>query len=145
MAACLASGRELAVLVIDFDHFKQINDVLGHLFGDRALIAGVAAMRSCLEPDDVLGRFGGEEFVVALEGRSAEAARALAERLREQVKSTLAGFGLRETGVTVSTAWHARATSRPGCRCPARHAADRAMYAAKAAGRNRVERFADAA
>lgn len=145
LAACIASGRELAVLVIDFDHFKQINDALGHLFGDRVLIAGVGAMRDCLDSDDVLGRFGGEEFVIALEGRDAEAARAVAERLREQVKATLSGLGLHHASVTVSIGLAMLSQLREPSVDALLDAGDRAMYAAKAGGRNRVVRFADAA
>ncbi len=145
LAACLAHGRELAVLVIDFDHFKQVNDALGHLFGDRVLVAGVAAMREGLGPDDVLGRFGGEEFVVALEGRDAVAARAFAEQLRLRVEAALAGFALRDIRVTVSIGLAMLGQLAEPRVDELLDAGDRAMYAAKAAGRNRVVHFADAA
>ncbi|HEX4479720.1 MAG TPA: diguanylate cyclase, partial [Rudaea sp.] len=56
---CKKSGRDLALLLIDFDNFKQINDARGHLFGDRVLVAGVQTLRQWLEPGDLLGRFGG--------------------------------------------------------------------------------------
>lgn len=145
LVACLADGRELAVLVVDFDHFKQINDMLGHLFGDRVLVAGVAAMRDGLEPDDLLGRFGGEEFVIALEDRDADAARTLAEALRERVRSALASVDRRHAGVTVSIGLAMLSQLRDPSVDGLLDAGDRAMYAAKAAGRNRVVRFAEAA
>ncbi|MBN8482301.1 MAG: diguanylate cyclase, partial [Xanthomonadales bacterium] len=145
LTSCLAEAREFAVLVVDFDHFKQVNDAYGHLRGDRVLVAGIAAIRSCLRGEDVLGRFGGEEFVIGLEGHSAEAAEAIGERLREEVEARLAGAGPGAIHVTVSVGLAvASQFARPTVDALL-DAADRAMYAAKAAGRNRVVRYASAA
>ncbi len=91
-----------AVLMIDFDHFKKVNDGHGHLHGDRVLMAGIAAMRECIGPDDLIGRFGGEEFVIVLLGHSAESAHALAERLRRHVQTALRALGLDPLELTVS-------------------------------------------
>jgi len=140
---CVREDRELAVLLIDFDHFKQINDLHGHLFGDSVLIAGVDAMRRCLRPGDVLGRFGGEEFVAIVADRDADAVVALAERLRVRVAESLGELSpeLREAA-TVSIGV-ARIAQLESPRFEALlEAADQALYAAKSAGRNRVRRYA---
>jgi diguanylate cyclase (GGDEF)-like protein len=140
---CSREGHELAVLLIDFDHFKQLNDARGHLFGDRVLVGGVQTIRQWLEPGDLIGRYGGEEFVVALTGRDLAGARALAERLRARVADTLAAF---------APELHAVATISIGIALlsqldePVRlediiEAADRAVYMAKEHGRNRVMNY----
>ncbi len=138
---CVRDGRELALLLIDFDHFKQVNDKQGHLFGDSILVAGVKTLRDWLEPDDLLGRYGGEEFIIAIGGRDAAQVHAAAERLREKVAETLA---------ILAPHLDPRATISIGAallsQLPAPQklvglidAADQAVYAAKAAGRNRVQ------
>lgn len=126
-----------AVLVCDIDHFKQINDTLGHAVGD-AVIAAVADMLRQVSGDDaVTARFGGEEFVVFLPRRQLPEALAAGERMRQTVcEKDWRFFGLTRT-VTVSIGID---LVREGESDP--HAAiaraDRALYAAKAAGRNRV-------
>jgi len=145
ITSSLASGSDLAVLVLDFDHFKQINDVLGHLHGDRVLIAGVQAMQRCLGKGDVLGRFGGEEFVIVLANRSADEAAVLAECVRNEVCKGLAGIVVCRNQVTVSIGLATLAQLREPSVDSLLDAADRAMYEAKARGRNRVVRFASAA
>ncbi len=145
LAACLSEGREFAVLVLDFDHFKSINDACGHLRGDSVLVAGIAAIRTCLRAGDMLGRFGGEEFVIGLEGHSADAARAVAERLREEVEDQLTSVRVAPTRITVSIGFATASQLAQPSVDALLDAADRAMYAAKAAGRNRVMRYAAAA
>ncbi|MEZ5462147.1 diguanylate cyclase [Dokdonella sp.] len=142
--ACLDTKRPLAVLLIDFDCFKLVNDQLGHLFGDRVLVAGVTAIQARLEHADLLGRFGGEEFVVVLEGERAEKAETVAESIRQHVQESLAGMHTRGIPVTVSIGV-ADLEGLPGNPQPGvdtlLDAGDRAMYEAKAAGRNRVASF----
>ena len=138
---CTRDGRELAVLLIDFDHFKQVNDKQGHLFGDRILIAGVHTLREWIEPDDLLGRYGGEEFIVAFSGRDADKVRAHAERLREKVAQSLASFAPQLDPLATISIGVALLSQLPQ---PQKlvgliDAADQAVYAAKAAGRNRVK------
>ena len=137
---CRADNRELALLLIDFDHFKQINDARGHLFGDRVLVAGVQTLRQWLEPGDLLGRFGGEEFIAVVTGQNFFTVRALAERLRTRVADTLALFAPElshiatvSIGISMSSKLQNDFTIEHLI-----EAADRALYAAKAAGRNRV-------
>jgi diguanylate cyclase (GGDEF)-like protein len=78
----------VALLIIDLDHFKQINDRYGHPYGDRLLRKLADVLRSALRAEDVLARFGGEEFAVLARGISGEQARALADRLRRLVGAT---------------------------------------------------------
>ena len=132
--------RELALLLIDFDHFKQINDARGHLFGDRVLVAGVQTLRQWLEPGDLLGRFGGEEFIVVVNGQNFFAVRALAERLRTRVADTLASSAPELAHIATISIGIAMASQLPSDMTVEQliDTADRALYSAKASGRNRV-------
>lgn len=141
---CERDGRELALLLIDFDHFKQINDAHGHLFGDGVLVAGVEAMRRCLRAGDLLGRIGGEEFVAIVTDRDPEAVIALAERLRTRVAEKLGEQcpELRDAAtVSIGVARLAQLEA-PAALRNLLEAADKALYAAKSGGRNRVQRYA---
>lgn len=140
IANCQRIGSDLALLLIDFDHFKQINDKHGHLFGDRVLVAGVQTLRQWLEPGDLLGRYGGEEFIVATATHDLADAQALAERLRLRVAETLALFA---TGVQPPPTISIGIGLLSRLSAPARvesliEAADKAVYMAKSEGRNRV-------
>ena len=146
VTSCERDQRELAVLLIDFDHFKQINDARGHLFGDRVLVGGVQTLRQWLEPGDLLGRYGGEEFVAAITGRDGNEVIALAERLRQRVAETLATFAPELRPIATISIGIALLSRLPK---PARlesliEAADKAVYSAKASGRNRVTSYAAA-
>ena len=142
--ACERDQRELAVLLIDFDHFKQINDARGHLFGDRVLVGGVQTLRQWLEPGDLLGRYGGEEFVAAVAGRDPHEVTALADRLRVRVAETLSTFAPELKSIATISIGIALLSRLPK---PVRlehliEAADRAVYMAKANGRNQVTSYA---
>jgi diguanylate cyclase (GGDEF)-like protein len=140
-AACLRSrarGLPIAVLFIDLDHFKLINDSFGHQAGDACLRAIIGPIHSELRQSDVIGRFGGEEFVVLLSGADAAAARPIAERILERVAAVrVEGFGQPisltcSIGVAASDTlgvWGEQLINR----------ADAAVYAAKRAGRNQVQ------
>ncbi|HEY6941627.1 GGDEF domain-containing protein [Dokdonella sp.] len=139
-----AAGEEFAVLLVDFDHFKQINDLRGHLLGDRALTIGAHAMRDCLHEDDLLGRFGGEEFVAAIRGRAPADVMAAAERMRAHVAGQLAWL-VPELRAIATVSIGIAALSDAGQDSDVSgllEAADRALYAAKHDGRNRVHRYA---
>lgn len=130
---------KLGVLLLDLDHFKHVNDTHGHLVGDDVLTAVAQSMRDAVRADDLVGRFGGEEFVILLPGADATRTAQLAERLRLAVKATEvpAQDGGRSVRVTASVG----AAVFPGAGWTL-HAlleqADRALYAAKRAGRDRV-------
>lgn len=126
------------VIMIDVDHFKQINDTCGHETGDRALQAVADVLAAKVRDCDTVGRFGGEEFLVLLPETDLEGTRALAERLREAVETreiqTPGGQSLRMTASFGVTAIHA---CDPGHEAVLRRA-DRALYRSKEDGRNRV-------
>ncbi|MDR3388432.1 MAG: diguanylate cyclase [Rudaea sp.] len=144
IADCARDGRELALLMIDFDHFKRINDTRGHIFGDRVLVAGVHTIRQWLEPDALFGRFGGEEFLIAIQDQGIDAVREFANRLRVRVAEDLSNLASESRNyATISIGIATLAQIPP----PARledllEAADQAVYAAKRAGRDRVVYYA---
>jgi diguanylate cyclase (GGDEF)-like protein/putative nucleotidyltransferase with HDIG domain len=126
------SGRPLSLLVADLDHFKRLNDHVGHAAGDAALARFAAVARSCCRRHDVVGRLGGEEFALLLPDADAERGFLVAERLRAGfAEATAAG-----TRCTVSVGIASTATARPD-REGMTEAADQALYAAKALGRDR--------
>jgi diguanylate cyclase (GGDEF)-like protein len=132
-----AAAGPVAVLFADLDHFKAVNDTHGHLVGDEVLAEVAARLLAVLRSGDVAGRFGGEEFCVLLPGAGTSEALAVAERLRQAVRTTpMAGFP-----VTVSVGVGVGVDSRPASLGALMAAADRAVYAAKDAGRDvtRVE------
>lgn len=136
LASCAASGSSLALLVIDMDLFKQINDDHGHPAGDRLLAVAAQSMASALRSGDTLARYGGEEFVALLPGRDLHQAEAVGERLRVRVAALDLPWErvhLRATASVGVAAW------TPGDSPDSLLGrADRNLYAAKHLGRNRV-------
>lgn len=134
------SLAEAALLVLDIDRFKRINDDYGHLLGDKVLCAVTRVLRTKSEPQGIAARMGGEEFALLLPTTALETAVAVAERLREAVeKLRLKRVGSQEYigNVTVSIGVAHAGREVLLERLVAR--ADAALYAAKRAGRNRVE------
>jgi diguanylate cyclase (GGDEF)-like protein len=131
-----ADPAAVAVLFIDLDGFKLVNDSLGHDAGDELLIVAAHRIRGCLRQDDVAARFGGDEFAVLLEG--SDGADAIAERLRVSLREPVK-IGDREFVVRASIGT-ALGTPDAGHESLLRRA-DLAMYEAKSAGGDRVERF----
>jgi two-component system cell cycle response regulator len=132
-------GRQLAVLMVDVDHFKLVNDRFGHASGDRALRLIADSLRMNTRVFDSVARYGGEEFIVVMPGTGAAEATAAAERLRlavEEIKFN-AATGL-QTPLTVSVGV-ACASSTTVSAEALLQAADTALYDAKRNGRNRVE------
>lgn len=130
-------GEPAALLMLDIDFFKRVNDTYGHLVGDAVLKHLVAVLHECLRGVDSLGRIGGEEFAVLLPGTSAEAAVQLAERLRQAVESSPAQEAGQTVFFTISLGV-APITADVADLKTALNAADKAMYHAKRTGRNRV-------
>ncbi len=129
-------GQPLALLFLDLDYFKALNDRLGHHAGDQALIAVAQALGTELRPQDLLGRYGGEEFVVLLEAGALAPALEVATRLCRRVHRLEIPARDDATMLTVSIGV---AVHTPGQTLEALvECADQAMYAAKLGGRNQV-------
>lgn len=130
------SGRDLVLALLDIDHFKQINDTYGHGAGDRALRAFTAAVRASVRSADVLARWGGEEFVLMLSDTRVDDAAELLERVRRAVaaQSLAHGGGTIHFTVSIGMAAHLRGETIE----QTLERADRALYTAKASGRDRV-------
>jgi diguanylate cyclase (GGDEF)-like protein len=130
-------GRPVALLVMDLDHFKSINDQYGHLSGDAALKLVVGITRENLGSGDLLGRFGGDEFLVAAIDHDPAAALALGEAIRKSVAQRAgATQALAKLRVSIGIA-HATSTSGYDLEHLFQRA-DAALYAAKRSGRDRV-------
>lgn len=129
-------GSGYAVLFVDVDHFKSVNDELGHDAGDDVLTMVARTLRSCVRGGDVAGRWGGEEFLVLAASADEEQALALAERLRRLVGTSWMRFTGQRLRVTVSVGVALAGVDEPGHHVVER--ADLAMLAAKRSGRDRV-------
>lgn len=136
IAAAHRHQRALAVLLVDADHFKKINDVYGHEVGDEALQTIAATLQCALRGEDLFGRLGGEEFVVVMPDADESAARAGAERLRHAVEQVALVARHRRVPLHVSIGVAVIAAGDDFASMLRR--ADQAMYAAKRGGRNRV-------
>jgi len=132
----LLAGGEGVLMLLDLDHFKRVNDTLGHPCGDRLLQALVDLVHEILPEEATLGRFGGEEFLVVLREGSLLAARALAERIRQQVEQAETDWQGRTVKATVSIGLTLIASGENFATVYQR--VDEALYAAKHGGRNRV-------
>jgi two-component system, cell cycle response regulator len=132
-------GTKVAALMVDLDHFKAINDGHGHAVGDHVLRAVATAMGRSLRAEDVLGRYGGEEFVILARAATRLDLLRLAERIRASVAAV--GVPLAAGTVTVTASiGAARLGELPYVRTPARllELADSRLYRAKAEGRDRI-------
>lgn len=153
ISASRRHGIPMAIMLVDIDRFKRINDDFGHEAGDQALIEAVRRMREVMRSEDLVGRQGGEEFVAVMPDIDLGSAHAAAERLRRNFADrpmtisrpmTITSEGRQiEVPVTVSIGVAALAPSDRQYSHLLRRA-DRAMYSAKAAGRNRVMLDVDA-
>ena len=132
-------GLPMAVVMLDLDHFKQINDTWGHEAGDYVLIAAADVLQKAVRQNDRVGRYGGEEFLLVLPGADAEGARRLAERCRQQLDTleVLLSDG-RRVRVSASMGLYCNEKDRAANVDAMLRRADKALYAAKQAGRNRV-------
>ncbi len=133
-------GRNVTLLMLDIDHFKQINDTHGHPFGDVALRWVAERIEASIRPTDVLCRYGGEEFGLILCDTSVEEGLVVAERIRHRVATFPVVQHAREVKVTVSigVAAHDGRRGTMLSRQMLVELADQALYEAKRAGRDRV-------
>lgn len=140
VARMLRSGSPMAVLLLDVDHFKQVNDTQGHLTGDAVLQEIGRRLTSNTRPYDVAGRYGGEEFLVILPECGHDEAWHGAERIRLAIASTPLHAGDAEVQLTVSIGASV-AFEQPESEAALLRDADAALYKAKSEGRNRTILF----
>ena len=138
LARAQRHGHTFALLMLDIDHFKAVNDTYGHPTGDAALSHIAQRIRGALRPSDIAARYGGEEFVILLPETDADGAAQLAERLRREIAETPfypEPSGRLDLSVSIGiSCYPADATAITALIS----AADKALYAAKSAGRNCV-------
>lgn len=137
LTRCQREGQPLSLMLIDLDHFKQINDTYGHQAGDEVLRQLAAMLRSAARSSDVACRFGGEEFVLLLPNMPQPMARERAEQWRTRFAASSISFGEFRMQATLSIG----IATYPGDGTSPQaliHSADRALYRAKTEGRNRV-------
>lgn len=137
MALARRQGSPLSCLMIDADHFKQVNDLHGHEVGDEVLVKLVKACKSELRQTDAMGRIGGEEFCVFLPGTDMEGAVEVAERVRKTIGAVEIETGGASVAITVSIGV-TELTVSDSIPEDLMRRADEALYSAKAKGRNRV-------
>lgn len=136
-ARATRSDESLLCMILDIDHFKNVNDTYGHDAGDVVLQKTAAVMQNCMRDSDVVCRFGGEEFLVICPGADVEVAKILGDRLRKAIENNIIdspefkGNITISIGVSVRSEWHTSPKDLI-------KNADEALYAAKDAGRNLV-------
>jgi diguanylate cyclase (GGDEF)-like protein len=139
-------GRALSIAIVDLDHFKTVNDTFGHTAGDKVLQACAQSLNASVRGSDLVGRYGGEEFLILFPGTDREIARKVSERIVAAMGKIEHQFGSARITTTVSIGV---ATFTPQHRFANFNelisAADHALYAAKLRGRNCVEYFDDVA
>lgn len=140
-----AGPTRLGLILLDLDHFKAINDSFGHASGDEVLKEAARRLCAALRQDDVIARFGGEEFAVLLRDQDSEAPGEIAERLRAALHDPPFVLATGDSLEVTASFGVALVENRPGAWPRLIAAADRALYRAKAEGRNRVAADGDAA
>jgi two-component system cell cycle response regulator len=131
------TGESFSVILVDIDHFKQINDTFGHLTGDDVLFEVASRIKTCTRSYDSVGRYGGEEFLLVVPGCDQSQAFQVAEKIRQSVCQTPIQMSQAEKTVTISLGVCTRTVETgPDALLMA---ADSALYCAKKSGRNRSE------
>lgn len=139
LARLMASRQPFAVLALDLDHFKQVNDTFGHAAGDQVLMALADIMRGSVRAEDACCRVGGEEFLVLMPGASADAASAVADRIREATRAHAMPGGVGHVTVSIGAARWPDDGNEPDT---VLKRADQALYQAKTSGRDKVVAWA---
>ncbi len=137
LSRAIRSGENLSVVMLDLDHFKQVNDTYGHSAGDKVIKATAHLLRQRLRKTDAVGRYGGEEFVAVLPRCSGEEAQILMDDVRQRLRDITFSADQRNFNVTLSAGI---AAYRPGVERAEQllQEADAALYRAKGEGRNRI-------
>jgi diguanylate cyclase (GGDEF)-like protein len=130
--------QPFALALVDLDHFKRINDQLGHPVGDEALAHAARVLQQAVRADDMVARFGGEEFIVLMPGANLAPAHALGERLCQRLRQQPLSAGDSVISITASVGV-AEVVQPDADAIQVLRRADQALYRAKAAGRDRVE------
>lgn len=134
-----ASGGTLGVLMVDLDHFKQLNDCHGHLAGDEVLTAVADTLRLAVRPGDLVGRFGGEEFVILVVDADLDDTTHVAARIQQRLDLIGGRSGTPGDGITVTASIGVAVYGYHGIDLDQLlRAADQGLYTAKTAGRDRV-------
>lgn len=136
-------GLPLALVMLDVDHFKKVNDTHGHPAGDHVLQRLAATIMASLRTEDAFCRVGGEEFAVIMRDCTTDEAAQLAERLRKLVANTQFVYGGQHIPVTMSLGLSSHTRDRPRTVAALVQEADNCLYEAKRSGRNRVCRPSD--
>jgi diguanylate cyclase (GGDEF)-like protein len=132
-------GTPLAILMVDADHFKRINDTWGHLAGDDCLVAIASVLRRLVRREtDLVARFGGEEFAVLLTNTDATQAQRIAEDIRSGIEQEFIEINGERVTLTVSIGLGVLTPTNESHPSQLLHAADEALYQSKSSGRNRV-------
>lgn len=139
VARAVRTREPLSVMMVDIDHFKRVNDEHGHLAGDQVLRTVVDVVRRRLRSQDIVGRYGGEEFLVVLCDTPLNGAQQLADQLRAAVQAAHSFCDGQAVAVTVSVGVFGGRLEAGDGWDQLIHAADNALYRAKQCGRNRVE------
>ena len=132
-------GGDLGVVLIDLDHFKNVNDTYGHLAGDAVLKEAARRMTASVRPYDTVGRYGGEEFLVVAPSCNSSGAVKLAERIRESIQELPMPSVAGPVSITASCGVAVSTTAKPLDPQELLRSADEALYRAKENGRNRSE------
>jgi diguanylate cyclase (GGDEF)-like protein len=132
-------GTSVGVVMIDLDHFKGINDTYGHLTGDAVLRKIAEKLRSSLRSYEIVGRYGGEEFLLVLPGCGLRVAGEIAERIRKKIAADAIDTPAGHIVVTISLGVAVSSPERQSTAPFLVNAADLALYRAKKNGRNRME------
>ncbi len=140
IAECIQSTRNFSLLLIDADRFKKVNDTYGHKIGDKVLIELAEICRNSLREDDIVARFGGEEFVIFLNDTDTRSAQHVAERLRQNIEQAEIKTDEGET-ISVTVSIGVVSSEKTASLELLLRQVDDAMYLAKRSGRNRVAVF----
>jgi two-component system cell cycle response regulator len=132
-------GGSFGIILIDLDHFKQINDTYGHLCGDAVLKEAVRRVTDCVRPYDTVGRYGGEEFLIVAPSSDGSGILVLADRIRKELQSLPFTTDEGELSVTASCGAAVSRGDKPMDSHALLRLADEALYRAKEQGRNRSE------
>jgi diguanylate cyclase (GGDEF)-like protein len=134
-------GHDLTCAMCDLDHYKRLNDLLGHQVGDRILVTAADLIRSNLRSSDVAARYGGDEFVLLLPHTSLDLAVNVVSRIRQQLAAETLSCAQAGAGVTMSIGLSSLKANQPMTGDELISMADRALYAAKDAGKDRIVIF----